>query len=265
MKTWILVSLMAAGFCSGCDTFATSTGEHNQPCFGDGTCLEGLICDSASDTCILPEEDCDDRECGPSPNLGNDCGTCSGMTDYCAAGGQCEDDCAGRVCGQSPNGGFDCGTCSGALEVCVSGKCNILEWQDPPSIEMMNWHVAIATCDSLSLDGNSDWHLPSVNELRAFVRGCLVTGTGGTCGVTDVCLTTGECWNSFCFGCEIGQGPAGNCYWSAGMSGECLVYWSSSPGEDLVNSAWAVNFSSGSVGKIGTGIDARVRCVRHGD
>ena len=229
---WILTSLVVAGCLSGCDTFATSTGEYNQPCFGDGTCLEGLICYSASDTCILPEEDCGDRECGPSPNLGNDCGTCSGAT-----------------------------------EVCLSGQCVVFEWQDPPAANTMTWENAVDYCDTLSFNGHSDWHLPTISDLRSLVRGCPATEFGGSCGVTDDCLSDGSCWDGVsCAGCSSGQGPAEGCYWPSGMVGSCSVYWSSSLREDLADIAWDVDFDFGSVHHYDFGgINLDVRCVRHGD
>lgn len=301
MKKWILVFLMAAGFCSGCDTFATSTGEHNQPCFGDGTCLEGFFCEPVSGTCLLPEEDCGARECGLSPNLGLDCGTCTGATDYCVEG-QCEDDCAGRVCGQSPNEGFDCGTCSGSTDYCVEGQCEddcagrecgqspnvaydcgtctevtencifgqcvILEWQEPPEDVQMTWQQAIDYCASLSLDGYSDWHLPSISELRALIRGCPATETGGPCGVTNECLSAASCRDNSCEGCTEDAGPVDGCYWPVGMLGQCLggAYWSSSLRENYSNNAWFVYFDGGRVSHSYNEDDySRVRCVRHGD
>ena len=178
---WILISLVAAGCLSGCDTVATSTGEHNHPCFGDGTCLDGLFCEPTAEICLLPEELC-----------------------------------AGLECGLSPNVEFNCGTCTEATEYCVSGQCVVLEWQNPPADGTMTWQEANDYCASLSLDGQGDWHLPTISELRALIRGCTATETGGICGVTDDCLSYEDCGDSTCNGCEPYQGPAAGCYWPAG-------------------------------------------------
>ena len=263
---WILISLMAAACLSGCDTVATSTGEHNHPCFGDGTCLEGFFCEPTSKTCLLPEELCAGLECGPSPNVEIDCGTCTEATEYCSTAGKCEDDCVGRVCGQSPNEGFDCGTCSEATETCLFGQCEDLgyAWQNPPADNTMTLHAAIDYCEGLSLDGYSDWHLPSISELRSLIRGCPATETGGSCGVNDDCLSDAACRDSSCDGCSDGQGPAAGCYWPDGMEGSCSYYWSSSRG-DLVDFAWYVDFDYGYVDSNYEGSNRSVRCVRRGE
>jgi len=263
MRLMIFTAPVFFVFCA-CDVLVPATGQEHQPCFGDGTCLDGFFCEPAANRCLLPEEDCSYRECGPSL-LGNDCGTCAGETDWCNQSGQCVDDCAGIECGQSPNGGFDCGTCSGAMEYCVSGQCVDLTWQNPPAVDVMTWQDAIDYCDGLTLDGHDDWHLPTISELRSLIRGCPATETGGSCGVTDSCLSYESCWGGPCDGCSTNGGPAtGGCYWPDGMEGPCSWYWSplSRPGDS--SDAWVVHFDNGSVGTAVKVNDSFVRCVRGG-
>ena len=43
MKRTIMASALVLGL-TGCDVLVPSTGEHNQPCFDDRTCLKGYYC-----------------------------------------------------------------------------------------------------------------------------------------------------------------------------------------------------------------------------
>jgi len=216
-------------FCA-CDVLVPATGQEHQPCFGDGICLGELQCSKPDNTCIGIEEDCENAVCSPS------------------------------------SAGFDCGTsCSGATESCVFGQC--VNWQNPAADPQMQWQEAIDYCENLTLDGHDDWHLPTISELRSLIRGCPATETGGSCGVTDSCLSS-TCSNSGCDGCSSGGGPAGGCYWLDGMEDPCEYYWSSSffegshddaGGAIEVSNPWLVNFDSGYVVK---GNNGSVRCVR---
>ena len=221
---WILISLVVVGFISGCDTFGTSTGEHNKPCFGDGTCLEGFFCEPVSDTCLLPEEEC-----------------------------------VGRECGKSPTFELDCGTCAGEGEVCISGQCVVLTWQNPYTADPMKWQEAIDYCNNLTLNDHSDWHLPTISELRSLIRRCPDTELGGSCDVTDACLSA-DCWDSQCAGCPGGQG----CYWPDEMQGYCVWHYSSSSHAGDSANAWCVAFYHGDVDNLRKDNNTEVRCVRRG-
>ncbi len=134
-------------------------------------------------------------------------------------------------------------------------------WQDTPAGDTMTWQGAIDYCNNLRFDGHSDWRLPTISELRSLIRGCPATEAGGSCGVTDSCLSYSSCWNDPCSGCS-GGGPAGGCYWPDGMKGPCSYYWSSSEREDLSYNAWFVGFNAGSVDSYGKVNRNDVRCVR---
>lgn len=100
-------------------------GGEGQPCFEDGTCLEGYRCAAAEgNVCVDPEAYCGDRDCGTMPGEDFFCGDCPGATEYCSEQGRCVDDCADRVCGPSPAKGFECGSCAGETEYCTdAGRC----------------------------------------------------------------------------------------------------------------------------------------------
>ncbi len=176
-------------------------------------------------------------------------------TDDCKSGLKCVD----QVCVQDEDAsdGDDSRTDGDSTNVVG------LVWQDPPAGDSMEWQDAIDYCDDLSLDGHSDWRLPSISELRSLIRGCPDTVTGGTCGVTDSC-TDSSCWSqSNCWSCSGDAGPADGCYWPDEMEGPCRWYWSSSPVEDDGYEAWVVSFDSGHVNYYGVDNGYyRVRCVR---
>jgi len=135
-------------------------------------------------------------------------------------------------------------------------------WEDPPACGSLNWDGAVSCCDGLVHLGFDDWHLPTIGDLRSFVRGCPATMTGGSCGVTDTCLD-GPCRDSQCDGCGGLGGPgAGGCYWDPLVAGECAWFWSSSSYAGGASSAWVVTFNLGYVGYYGKSYTYYVRCVR---
>jgi hypothetical protein len=142
-----------------------------------------------------------------------------------------------------------------------------LTWQVKPTGRTMLWSDAKYYCASLSLGGYNDWRLPTVSELRSLIRGCAATQPGGSCGVTDSCLTR-RCRNVECY-CSYKGGPdTGGMYWPAELQGDCCWYWSSSAVAENANdrwnnAAWCVDFGDGNVNE---GIDftyfSNARCVR---
>lgn len=156
-----------------------------------------------------------------------------------------------------------------------------LIWQGSPTGGEMEWKAAKYHCASLSLGGYSDWRLPTINELRSLIRGCPATQKGGSCGVTDSCLTSRLyskiCENDACNGCSDKGGPgSGHTYWPSDLSCEARYFWSSSAvprgpnhnwGDDEY--AWLVRFDLGRVtNRISGGVHqdggytTSVRCVR---
>ncbi|HOW51315.1 MAG TPA: DUF1566 domain-containing protein [bacterium] len=128
------------------------------------------------------------------------------------------------------------------------------------SANTMTQYEAITYCENLVEGGSSNWRLPTISELRTLITNCAVTETGGSCGVTDACLTS-DCWASSCDGCT----PYGKIYSAFGEASGSL--WSSSVYADDSTKAWHVDFGNARVndGVLRDGSNANptnVRCVR---
>ncbi|MCL4235670.1 MAG: DUF1566 domain-containing protein [Deltaproteobacteria bacterium] len=158
-----------------------------------------------------------------------------------------------------------------------------LTWQLESLQQEASWEDATTFCEGATLAGYDDWHLPTISELRTLIRGCDATETGGSCGVTDTCLTAcsegksrsvnttqdpceDSCSDASCFSCEAGDGPNNGCYGPPELVGSCGSFWSSSAIEDAESAAWFIDFSRGGVRDcravnycVG---DYAVRCVR---
>jgi hypothetical protein len=122
-------------------------------------------------------------------------------------------------------------------------------WQNPPPDSWAYWRDALAYCNGLTLCEYppGSWHLPTIDELRTLVRGCLGTMTGGACGVADSCLDTSCGSDPTCAGCDFMDGPGfEGCYWGGSVLGGCYWEWSSSH-VDGASAAWGVCFHSGYV------------------
>ena len=132
-------------------------------------------------------------------------------------------------------------------------KCD-LTWSAKAQYTM-KWQSAVEYCENLSEDGYDDWHLPTISELRTLIQNCH-TETGGTCGVTDSCLSGNGCIRD-CDSCYDENNP--DEYSKLGDKGR---FWSSSTD---IGEAWFVNFSDGHVGSILTSSSEdylSARCVR---
>ena len=110
-------------------------------------------------------------------------------------------------------------------------------------------------CDALSLDGVSDYRLPTLGELRSLVTDCSATRTGGPCGVTDQCLTS-SCADLSCKGCDTLV-----CALPDALDGPCDVTWSSSTVQGASNKVWAIDFGTGQIGSLDATSAAIARCV----
>jgi Protein of unknown function (DUF1566) len=138
-----------------------------------------------------------------------------------------------------------------------------LAWQVFAPGVQMSWPEAKSHCDSLTLDGQSDWRLPSISELRSLIRGCDVTQKDGPCKVNDSCLKLLGCRNRSCDGCSIKDGPGlGGTYLPQALKGNMQKYWSSSACVDANRNVWFVEFEKGFVGFDTDSSDGLVRCVR---
>ena len=119
----------------------------------------------------------------------------------------------------------------------------------------MTWQNAVDYCNSCSEGGLSGWHLPTISELRTLIKNCSGTVTGGSCGVTDSCLSN-SCQDESCYSCY---------YYEDGRYskfGEIGWFWSSSTKSDNTDYDWRVSFYYGYVDDYGKTDDYDVRCVR---
>jgi hypothetical protein len=280
-------ALLIAACGGGTDGSGGTLGGAGTICTKSSECMGGLVC--AYQVCRQAGADCpEDRDCsglvcGPDPVCGLICGMCD--VGQSCQGGECVacDASCGKPCGDDECSG-GCDECGGD-EKCECGLCvgevaagstwtdpgSGLSWQVTPTGFVMDWGSAKGHCASLELDGDG-WRLPTVSELRTLIRGCPATEDGGSCVVTDDCLSP-DCRNlPACDGCSGADGPTDGCYWPKDMQGACGTYWSSSSTEyDVL--AWCVSFESGRVAFFlrdlspadpeGDGYpDLAVRCVR---
>lgn len=117
----------------------------------------------------------------------------------------------------------------------VTDSITKLQWQDDAVGEQMSWQEAIKHCEGLSLDGYSDWRLPTINELKSIIdrskyEPAIVKGFENTSSS-----------NSF------------------------SVYWSSTTHPRIRDNALAVKFYSATVStEVGKYKSFFVRCVRAG-
>ena len=131
---------------------------------------------------------------------------------------------------------------------------NNLQWSNRSTYQM-DRNAAKNYCQYLSENGYNDWHLPTISELRTLIKSCSGTVTGGSCGVTDSCLSS-SCQGRSCYSCG---------YYEDGRYskfGETGYFWSSSVPSDDFTSSWYVDFGSGFVGASLEGYYGYVRCVR---
>jgi len=227
-----------------------------------GKCPGGESCKQGK--CV---KNCGDGQCDTGEDKCNcpaDCGACSG----CCKGGECKAGISDGECGANAAACVACEfgklcqdqTCASVL---WKDPASNLTWQNPAQGNLMSWSDAPLYCSKLSLDGGG-WHLPTIGEFRTLIRGCPATVAGGTCKVTDSCLSYGACWDQvLCSACQSAAGPAGGCYWPEEIQGSCGWYWSASAVQDLVVPPWGVNFLTGGVVFPGAGDTSKlVRCVR---
>jgi hypothetical protein len=160
--------------------------------------------------------------------------------------GACGDDDKGNT-GNTGDSGNTGATCTGSDKFCHSHDG--LNWSDASS-DYMTWDEAITYCENLG------GRLPTISELRTLIQNCQGTETGGECGVTDSCLSSEDCWNDPCYGCEYDESGKysvfGDTYW----------FWSSSEQSDYAGYAWGVYFGLGSVSDGYKHHSVSVRCLR---
>ena len=127
--------------------------------------------------------------------------------------------------------------CTDGDKFCLEHKG--LYWSDPPpySVTLSN---AIKYCEDLG------GRLPTISELKTLIQNCPATETGGSCSVTESCLSY-TCWLSGVDDEDAQDSPCRGCFWQNSgkysVFGDMSTLWSSSvPSEDIGGSAWLVDF-----------------------
>lgn len=206
---------------------------------------------SDSDTVDLTADPCTPNPCS---SITNSTGICT-ATDETAYSCDCNEgyewnktECKEKL--SLP----ECNSTSGTP---CKDSSNGLTWSARGSSNM-TWQNALNYCNSYSEGGLSGWHLPTINELRTLIKNCSSTVTGGSCGVTDSCLSV-SCWDDPCDDCSLDDSGK---YSKLGDTG---WYWSSSvcPNfPDGSDGAWSVYFDYGGVYFNDNSYTNFVRCVR---
>ena len=134
-------------------------------------------------------------------------------------------------------------------------KIGSLIWSDRSS-NKMNWSSAKQYCENLSEGDYTDWRLPTISELRTTIKNCSGSQSGGSCRVSDNCLS-GDCLSCYCYNRNNNGG-----YYSKLGDDDKVWLWSSSTQSDDPDYAWGVGFESGHVGSSNKSLNIYVRCVR---
>ena len=112
---------------------------------------------------------------------------------------------------------------------------------------LLDWVGASEYCETLSAEGQGDWRLPSLAELKGLIAGCPATMPGGDCPIGSDCLAS-DCWESPCDGCTSDEGPdSTGRYWNEQVPGSLPQFWSGSLVSDKDQMAWWMDFSSAAI------------------
>ena len=271
-----MVLMISCGDSSSSDNNSVSNfGKLGSECYPDKTCDAWLSCDEESNICVedsdissengnetdtTSENDNDSEQTDSNddpttdPAQGNDTDTVSEPNDA-DSGDTAPDSDDGDTTNENSGNLLECSSTSGTP--CRDSSSG-LSWSARASSKMI-WQNAVDYCSSYSEGGLSGWHLPTISELRTLIKNCDGTVTGGSCGVTDSCLSD-SCGIGSCY-CSSMENNGG--YYSKLGDDDTIALWSSSivdiPVYDI---AWIVYFKSGYVFYNSKTISFNVRCVR---
>ncbi|MBO4710812.1 DUF1566 domain-containing protein [bacterium] len=148
------------------------------------------------------------------------------------------------------------------------GKIGTLYWSKR-SFRRMTWRSAKEYCKDLTEGGYSDWRLPTISELRTTIKNCPSSQSGGSCKVSDSCLSD-NCWSGSCYcgcisDCPYSYDNDNGGYYSK-LGDDDVALWSSSVRSDNTHYRWYVSFGNGSgsvsVTNYHKSSTHSVRCVR---
>ncbi len=119
----------------------------------------------------------------------------------------------------------------------------------------LNWQEAKDYCQNLTEREQSDWHLPTIEELRNLIQSCPGTITGGSCAVSETCAG-GYCLDESCQACS----PESDGSYS--RLGDTNQLWSATSVSNYDASAWYVDFSNAGIYQDSKENYRYVRCTR---
>ena len=208
--------------------------------------------------------------CNPNP-----CTSISNSTGVCTANG------TAYTCGCQSGYTWNGDSCEvPAFPACSStsstpciDSTSSLVWSARAS-STYTWANAVSYCDNLTEGGYSDWHLPTIDELRTLL---IASRVSANCQVSETnnCLSYSSCFScSTCtqMGTQPSSGTGTDCLSTSYSDGRYSKFgetgglWSSSVLSDNSIFAWFVSFSYGHVGYgFMANSDGSVRCVRNAD
>jgi hypothetical protein len=100
------------------------------------------------------------------------------------------------------------------------------------------WQPANEACAALTLCGHDDWRLPTISELRSFIRGCPMIELGGTCTVGESCTARG--CRADCPACTASNGPNAGSYMPMELQSSEAILSSSTSASDDATMAWVL-------------------------
>ena len=157
------------------------------------------------------------------------------------------------------NANYDWNSSSRKCEVKIAecSPINGLMWSS--KYDEKDFYDAKDYCESVVTCGENGWRMPTIGELRTLVKNCAKTETGGSCKVTDNCVSS-QCDSDNCYLPRCGSS-------SHSIFGDTNSLWSSSYKleDDVATTAqvaWKINFTDASINASNTGTTYNFRCVR---
>ena len=147
-----------------------------------------------------------------------------------------------------------CGESSSTEEKPGSQQNSSLIWSVKSS-NKLNWQEAKDYCQNLTEREQSDWHLPTIEELRNLIQSCPGTVKGGSCNVSETCAG-GYCLDESCQACS----PETDGSYS--KLGDTNQLWSATSVSNYDPSAWYVDFSNAGIYQDGKENYRYARCTR---
>ncbi len=110
-----------------------------------------------------------------------------------------------------------------------------LGWLARPSEGTKTLAEVEAFCADLTVQGLSDWRVPTIDEARSLAAGCSATAPGGSCALSDPSCLGASCGLSGqCTSCTWGAGPKSGSYCRAEAT-ICLGFHTTSTCSDCMS------------------------------